>query len=88
MSASKKKRAAEARRNQNQRSDDHVHHHQLWWSFAVAFGLGAAAMASFKAPKNVLIEQDRAPASMRSEIKSEISNSLPPSSLTLLSNFK
>lgn len=80
MSPPKQTQISQSKRYHNQRSEDRVHHHQLWWSFTVAFALGAAAMMSFRAPKNALIEQDRAPASIKTDSST--------TSLTLLSNSK
>lgn len=50
------------------RYSDHVHAGQLLWSFAVALCLVLAALLQWTAPKNALLEQDRAPAQIRLEL--------------------
>jgi hypothetical protein len=49
------------------RASDRGHAGQLLWSFAVAICLILAALLQWTAPKNALMEQDRAPAQIRFE---------------------
>lgn len=56
-----------ARKNPERRAADRGHAGQLLWSFAVAICLILAALLQWTAPKNALIEQDRAPAQIRFE---------------------
>jgi hypothetical protein len=54
--------------------ENQIHRNQLWWSGLIALVLAAAALAKWSAPKNALMEQDRNPASYRSDSKSLGSN--------------
>lgn len=49
---------------------DRLHRHQLWWSFAVASCLGAAAIFQLGNPKNALLNEERAPASVTRTVES------------------
>ncbi|MBS1963199.1 MAG: hypothetical protein JST04_13365 [Bdellovibrionales bacterium] len=55
------------RKNPERRASDRGHAGQLLWSFAVAICLILAALLQWTAPKNALMEQDRAPAQIRFE---------------------
>lgn len=55
------------RKSPERRSTDHGHAGQLLWSFTVALVLILAALLQWTAPKNALMEQDRAPAQIRFE---------------------
>lgn len=65
-----------ARKNPERRAADRGHAGQLLWSFAVAICLILAALLQWTAPKNALIEQDRAPAQIRFENGNSSANSL------------
>jgi len=56
-----------ARKAPERRASDRGHAGQLLWSFAVAICLILAALLQWTAPKNALLEQDRAPAQIRFE---------------------
>lgn len=56
-----------SRKNPERRAADRGHAGQLLWSFAVAICLILAALLQWTAPKNALMEQDRAPAQIRFE---------------------
>lgn len=56
-----------ARTPPDRRASDRGHAGQLLWSFAVAICLILAALLQWTAPKNALMEQDRAPAQIRFE---------------------
>lgn len=56
-----------ARTSPERRASDRGHAGQLLWSFAVALCLILAALLQWTAPKNALLEQDRAPAQIRFE---------------------
>jgi hypothetical protein len=56
-----------ARTSPERRASDRGHAGQLLWSFAVAICLILAALLQWTAPKNALMEQDRAPAQIRFE---------------------
>jgi hypothetical protein len=47
------------------RRDENLQTSQLLWSFAVAVCLILAALLQWSAPRNALMEQDRAPAQIR-----------------------
>lgn len=49
--------------------ENQIHRNQLWWSGFIALVLALAAIFKWGAPKNALIEQDRSPASYRSDSK-------------------
>lgn len=55
------------KKSPDRRSADRGHAGQLLWSFAVAICLILAALLQWTAPKNALMEQDRAPAQIRFE---------------------
>ena len=55
------------RKSPERRASDRGHAGQLLWSFAVAICLILAALLQWTAPKNALMEQDRAPAQIRFE---------------------
>ena len=55
------------RKAPERRASDRGHAGQLLWSFAVAICLILAALLQWTAPKNALLEQDRAPAQIRFE---------------------
>lgn len=55
------------RKSPERRSADRGHAAQLLWSFIVAVCLILAAVLQWTAPKNALLEQDRAPAQIRFE---------------------
>jgi hypothetical protein len=57
------------------RREDHLHTNQLLWSFAVAVCLILAALLQWSAPRNALMEQDRAPAQLRLERPSSLGSS-------------
>jgi hypothetical protein len=57
------------------RREDHLHTSQLLWSFAVAVCLILAALLQWSAPRNALMEQDRAPAQIRLERSSGLGTS-------------
>jgi hypothetical protein len=50
------------------RRDTDIHTNQLLWSFAVALCLILAALLQWSAPRNALLEQDRAPAQLRLDL--------------------
>ena len=56
-----------ARKSPERRASDRGTSGQLLWSFAVAVCLILAALLQWTAPKNALLEQDRAPAQIRFE---------------------
>lgn len=51
-----------------------VHRNQLWWSALIALVLALTAIFKWTSPKNALMEQDRSPASYRSDSKPLDSN--------------
>lgn len=56
-----------ARKSPDRRASDRGNAGQLLWSFAVAVCLILAALLQWTAPKNALLDQDRAPAQVRYE---------------------
>jgi hypothetical protein len=56
-----------ARKSPERRASDRGSSGQLLWSFAVAVCLILAALLQWTAPKNALLEQDRAPAQIHFE---------------------
>jgi len=58
---------SQAKNHRKKVEEKRLHRDQLMWSGLVAVLLSVMALWKWSAPKNVLIEQDRAPASYKTE---------------------